>query len=34
MVHQPDRDILFKKKGKMHVGNFAEIEGTVLAMQA
>jgi hypothetical protein len=33
-VHLPDRDILFKKKGKIHLADFAEIVSNVLAMQA
>jgi hypothetical protein len=33
MVPLPDRDILFKKKGKMQLANFAEIGSTVLTIQ-
>jgi hypothetical protein len=33
IVHLPDRDILFKRHGKMHVADFA-VDGHVMAMQA
>jgi hypothetical protein len=33
IVHLPDRDILFKRRGKMHVADFA-VDGHVMATQA
>jgi hypothetical protein len=33
-VHTPEGDRLFMKKGKMHIADFAEYQGNVLATQA
>ncbi len=33
-VHLPDKDILFRKRGKMHVADFADYGAPVMATQA
>jgi hypothetical protein len=34
MVHLPEKDILFRKRGKMHLADFADYSTSVMATQA